>query len=242
MRRRRSSQPLDLMHRLVADDLLQHDRRRRPVDAAQHQEAAVEPGREQMDEVVVHRAEILVAVGEHVHQLLAHANEGSRAAGREIEPPEQFLPARLGGGVHLGRGFVTGLSAPGGDRRFQCARVGARSARPAPRKKRCAGRWSIPHSGRGSRAPAQRPKPRRGRTTVARQLDHAFGAGRIDAAPVARAVDERAAALGNGLQQFAEKRGVHGSLPAAIRTVRSPALSCPRPSDSPATMWRYPEK
>ena len=33
----------DLVHRLVADDLFQDDRGRRPVDAAQHQEAAIEP-------------------------------------------------------------------------------------------------------------------------------------------------------------------------------------------------------
>src|SRR5262245_7583374 len=37
----------NLVHGFVADDLFQHDRRRRPVDASQHQEAAIEPGRKQ---------------------------------------------------------------------------------------------------------------------------------------------------------------------------------------------------
>ena len=37
---------LDLVHRLVGDDLVEDGRRRLPVDAAQHQEAAVEPGRQ----------------------------------------------------------------------------------------------------------------------------------------------------------------------------------------------------
>ena len=34
---------LDLMHRLIADDLFQNQRGRPPIDAAQHQEAAIEP-------------------------------------------------------------------------------------------------------------------------------------------------------------------------------------------------------
>ena len=42
---------LDLVHGLVADDLLQDGRRRVPIDAAQDQEAAVEPGVEQAAQV-----------------------------------------------------------------------------------------------------------------------------------------------------------------------------------------------
>ena len=84
----------DFVHRLIADDLFQDRRRRRPVDAAQHQEAAIEPGREQVDEVVVDACEVVAAI-ERVEQLLAHAHQRGGAARREIEPPEQLLAARL---------------------------------------------------------------------------------------------------------------------------------------------------
>ena len=46
---------LDLVHRLVGDDLVEDGRRRLPVDAAQHQEAAVEPGRQQMHQIAIDR-------------------------------------------------------------------------------------------------------------------------------------------------------------------------------------------
>ena len=36
-----------------------------------------------------------------VEQLLAHAHQRGGAAGREIEPAEQLLPARLGCGMQL---------------------------------------------------------------------------------------------------------------------------------------------
>ena len=49
------------------------------------------------------------------------------------------------------------------------------------------------------------------------QLDQALGARRGVTAPVARRVEQRAAALGDGLQQFAEEGGIH-SVPS--RTVR----------------------
>ena len=130
----------DRVHRLVADDLFQHDRRRRPVDVAQHQEAAVEPGREQMHEILVDRGEI-VAVIERVHQLLAHAHQRGGAAGRQIEAAEQFLPARLGSGVHFGGGFVGRAFRARRRSPFPCAPDRGRSGWPAPRRRRCAGRW-----------------------------------------------------------------------------------------------------
>ena len=108
----------DLVHGFVADELFEHDRGRRPVDTAKHQEAAVEPRREQMDEVGVDLPEVVLAMLEHIDQLLAHAHQSGGAAGREIEPPEQLLAARLGGGVHFRRGFVVGLAAPDGDGRL----------------------------------------------------------------------------------------------------------------------------
>ena len=64
----------DRVHGFVADDLLQHDRRRRPVDPPQHQEAAIEPGREQVREVGVDRRQVVTAI-ERIQQLLAHPHE-----------------------------------------------------------------------------------------------------------------------------------------------------------------------
>ena len=86
-----------------------------------------------MDEIVVDRGEI-VAVAEHVDQLLAHAHQRGGAAGREIEPAEQFLPARLGGGMQLGGGCVGRLFAPGGDRAFHARRIGAEAFASASKK------------------------------------------------------------------------------------------------------------
>ena len=87
-----------------------------------------------MHEIVVDRGEI-VAVVEHVHQLLAHMHQRDGAAGREIEPAEQFLPARLGGGMHFRRGFVAGLFAARRRSPLACARDRGRTARPSASKK-----------------------------------------------------------------------------------------------------------
>ena len=130
----------DFVHRLIADDLLQHDRRRRPVDPPQHQEAAIEPGREQMHEIVIDGTQV-VAMIERIHQLLAHADQRGSASGREIESAEEFLPARLGGDMHLGGGCVRRRRTPCIDRLDPSAPCRCRSAAPMPRRKRCAGRW-----------------------------------------------------------------------------------------------------
>ena len=58
--------------------------------------------------VVVDGGEI-VAMVHRVEQLLAHAHQRGGAAGREIEPAEQLLPARLGRAMKLGgRGVASG--------------------------------------------------------------------------------------------------------------------------------------
>ena len=64
-----------------------------------------------MNEIVVDGAQV-VAMIERIHQLLAHANQCGGTSGREIEPAEQFLPARLGGGMHLGGCRVRRRRAP----------------------------------------------------------------------------------------------------------------------------------
>ncbi len=71
-----------------------------------------------MDEIIVDRGEI-VALDERVQQLLAHMHQRHGAAGRQIEPAEQFLPARLGSGVHGGGGGVALVFPPGRDGGFQ---------------------------------------------------------------------------------------------------------------------------
>ena len=201
----------DAMHRLVADDLFQDHRRRRPVDPAQHQEAAVEPRREQMHEVGIDRLEI-VAVIERVEQLLAHAHQRGGAAGREIEPAQQLLPARLGGGMDFGGGLVRGRGLPGGDGGIEPRRGPARNGSPAPRKRRCAGRWSARRIWRGFRSASATPdaSPRPGQQFLA-QFRQGFRARRRIAAAVARAVEQRPAALGNAVEHLAEKGRVHGS-------------------------------
>ncbi len=51
-----------------------------------------------MDEVGVDGFQLRVA-SEQVQQILAHPDEAGGAAGRAVEPPEELLPARLGGEV-----------------------------------------------------------------------------------------------------------------------------------------------
>ena len=167
----------DRVHRLVADDLFQDVRRRRPVDPAQHQEAAVEPGREQMDEVGVDGARSSRRTM-RVEQLLAHAHQRRGAAGREVEPAQQLLPARLGRRVQLGGGRRrTGL-APGLDRRPRAAarsgpkRDGQRLEEGDARR-----RSSARRSGRGFRRASATPEasPRPGQQLLA-ELDQTLRA------------------------------------------------------------------
>ena len=87
---------LDGVHRLVADDLLEDVRRRRPVDVAQHQEAAVEPRAEEMREVGVEPAQLRM-LAQVLQELLAHPDQRRSPAGREVEASQQLLPPRLGG-------------------------------------------------------------------------------------------------------------------------------------------------
>ena len=199
----------DAVHRLVADDLFQDHRRRRPVDPAQHQEAAVEPRREQMHEVGVDRLEI-VAVIERVEQLLAHAHQRGGAAGREIEPAQQLLPARLGGGMDFSGGLVRGRRLPGGDGGVEPRRGPARNGSPAPRRRRCAARWSARRIWRGfppaSATPDASPRPV---SSSSHSSARRFRARSRIAAAVARAIEQRPAALGNAVEHLAEKGRVH---------------------------------
>ena len=163
-----------------------------------------------MDEIVVDGRQV-VAMVERVHQLLAHAHQRRGAAGRQIEPAKQFLPARLGGGVHLAprsrrpacrarRRSPVSMRAGSTPKRLR-QRLEEGDARPGGELAVAAEDFARQRHAGGLAAAGQQ---------VLAQLDQAFGAGGGLAAPVAR--QQRAAALGNGLQQFPEERGVHFKL------------------------------
>ena len=158
----------DRVHRLVADDLLEDVGRRRPADATQHEEAAVEPRAEQVPEVAVEHLEhgCILLVPE---QLLAHAHEPSRAARREVEPADDLLALGLGGRVQLVE-----------RRRARASRQAAIAC-----SRRCASARNRSQAAPGIRAAAPaRPRPSAGRSR-ARALARGLAAAR----------DERAAEL-----------------------------------------------
>ena len=73
---------LDLVHGLVADDLFEDRRRRIPVDAAQNEEAAVEPDVEQAPQVGVDGSERRIG-RRHAQEIAAHGDDlggGARRA------------------------------------------------------------------------------------------------------------------------------------------------------------------
>ena len=153
---------LDLVHGLVVDDLLQDGRRRLPVDAAQHQEAAVEPRRQQMHQVAVDGGERRIA---DAQQVAAHGDDLGGGAGRQVEAAEEFLARALdrllqrGDGRRIGAreiGLGGGRDAP---RRRAAWWRGSRGTRGAPRR-------PAPDSARGSRWRWRRPRPRRDPTAA----------------------------------------------------------------------------
>ena len=105
----------DLVHRLVADDFFEQRRRRRPVDPAQHQKAAIEPGSEQMHEIAIDNGERRVLLHE-LQQVGAHRDQRGGAARRAIEPAEQLMTTRLGGVVDLARRRFVAVRLELGDR------------------------------------------------------------------------------------------------------------------------------
>jgi hypothetical protein len=197
------------VHRLIADDLLQEARRRRPVDAAEHQEAAIEPGREQVEEVIVDHGEI-VAMIHGVDELLAHAHQRRRSAGGEVEAAEQLEPSRLGGAMELGGGEVRRRGLPGRDRRAEPRAVGSE----APRQHLEKGDAGTSRELGVARQDFAGERHAGGFAAAGEQVLAQLGEiGRAllgDLAPVARAIDQGAAALRNGLQHVAEKGGIHG--------------------------------
>ena len=134
-------------------------------------------------------------------------DERDGAARRQIEPAEQFLPARLGSPMNFGGGCVAGPLAPGGDGGLHARRIGTETfaqrlekgdARSGGELVVAAEDFARTGDAGGLAAAGQK---------ILAQLDQALGAGTRLAAPAAR--QKRAAALGNGLQKLSEERGVH---------------------------------
>ena len=85
---------VDRMHRLVLDQLFEHQGGGAPVDALEAQEAAVEPGAQQVHQVQVDGAPVRVRL-EPRQQPPAHLDQRGGAAGGHVEPAEQLLARRL---------------------------------------------------------------------------------------------------------------------------------------------------
>ena len=182
----------DLVHRLVADDLLEDVGGRRPVDAPQHQEAAVEPRREEMHEIGVDRCELRVHLDAR-REVPRACDQRRGAAGREVDPAEQFLPARLGrdggAGSHAageasclpechGRGRGASVSGPGRVRGAGTSR--SRSSSPIASQRR-AGRAPSATPEASPRVESRRLGQRLGRqrrAAVLLQAQTACGCGR----------------------------------------------------------------
>ena len=152
----------DLMHRLIADDLLENIGGRRPIDRPQHQKARIEPGGEEMGEVGIDALELPILL-HGAQQLLAHAHQRRRAARREVEPSDELLATRLGGGMQIehrlaGRVRAIGLDRqqPGVDGRSRTRRRGGAGRRGAPRAR---APRSRPRIALASATPEASPRP-----------------------------------------------------------------------------------
>ena len=103
---------LNLVHRLVKNDLLEQVSGRAPVHAHDLQEAGIEPGRKQVAEVPIDRVE-LALVTPHLEQPFAHAQDCRGASRRPVQPPEQLLTRRLGDGTQPRQGGCRRLLSVG---------------------------------------------------------------------------------------------------------------------------------
>ena len=163
-----------------------------------------------MHEVLVDRRQV-VAMHHRVHQVFAHGDQRPRPAGREIEPAEQLLAARLGGEMQFGGGFVGTLARPGIDRRVDALAVDPETGRQRLEEgdARAGGQFVVDAENLARERDAGGFAPA-GQQFVA-QIDKAGRPCRSVTAPVAGTVHQGAAALRNGLQHLAKERGVHAS-------------------------------
>ena len=161
-----------------------------------------------MDEVGVDRGEV-VAVVERVHQPLAHRDQRLGAARRQVEPAKQLLAARLGGVVQLGGGDVARRCLPGRDGALEPLLVGAEAVRQRLEEgdARPGGQLGEAQQDVAGERGAGRLAAHRHELLA--HVDQALRALLRGAAPAAGAVDQRPPAVGDGLQELAEERGVH---------------------------------
>src|SRR5262245_17644967 len=90
---------LDLVYRLVFDDLFQDGCRCLPVYAAQHQKAAIEPGCQQMHEIAINKSQRRIGDGK---EILTHGDDLSRGARCQVEATEEFLARALNSAMQRG--------------------------------------------------------------------------------------------------------------------------------------------
>ena len=203
----------DLVHRLVADDLFEKRSRRGPVDAAQHQKAAIEPRAEQMQKIAIDDGERRVLVHK-LEQVGAHRDQRGGAARRAIESPEQFVAARLGGVVDFAQpSFVAvrrrSRRSPGAP-----ARDRGRNRRRARGRMRRGRRDRARGIARGSRRRARSRTPRPAPRPAPGSLDELLGAP-VRVLRPGLDLEHGAAALGDRGQEIVEK-GVAHDFPSAF--------------------------
>ncbi len=163
-----------------------------------------------MDEIVVDGREV-VAMRHGVEQLLAHAHQRGRAVRRQVEAAKQLEPPRLGRAMHLGGDRVVGRVEPGRGGGTEPRAVGAVAFGQRLEEGDAGAGLEL----RVAHENLARERDARGLAAARQQrvaeLDQARRALLRDLAPVARAIDQRAAAFRDGLQHVAEEGGVHGS-------------------------------
>src|SRR6267143_4690573 len=84
---------LNLVHGFVLDQLLQDQGGSTPVDALQDQEAAVEPGAEQVGEIGLDACPMRM-LGQALQQPATHLQQHTDSAGGHVEAPEELLARR----------------------------------------------------------------------------------------------------------------------------------------------------
>ena len=164
-----------------------------------------------MHEVGIDRREVL-AVVHRIEQLLAHPHQRRGAARRKIEPAQQLLPPRLGRKMNPGRGLVGGRGLPCLDRGFEVFAVRPEAVRQGFEE--CDPRPDCQLGVFFENLAGQRHARRlaaAGQQLLAK-IGETFRACRGHIPPVARAVEQRTAALGDAVEHFAEKGRVHGGL------------------------------
>jgi hypothetical protein len=103
---------LDLVDCFIGDQLFQHRGRGLPVYALEFEEAAIEPGPEQMTQVRVEWFQVRLTA-QMSEQILAHGYQRCGAARHHVHAAQQLLAGRLGRLGKLGGALGRGLREVG---------------------------------------------------------------------------------------------------------------------------------